>query len=131
MSKKNTLIVSLLGTLIFVTLLFATKLGICGPENYACTDALDPIAQTLSIFFPVFLLSVITYFMRDDVYRTWFRFTRWWVSLSVLATLIIPTTRDWLYPLASKAGVAFLSVIFFFLISLVLIAYKHFATRHK
>ena len=125
MEKKKTLVISLVMTIIFITLLFATRFGICPPEGYVCEDALNPIAQVISIFFPVFLLALITYKMRVDVYRVWFRFARWWVPLSIFATLITPTTHDWLYPLASKAGVAFLSPIFFFIVSLLLIAWKY------
>src|SRR3989344_5028266 len=124
MAKNNTLIVSLVMTVVFVALLFATKFGICAPNDFACTDSLDPIAQVISIFLPVFLLASITYFMREEVYRTWFRFARWWVPLSVFVTLVTPTTHDWLYPLASKAGVAFLTVISFFIISFIIIAWK-------
>ena len=35
------------------------------------------------------LLSLITYKMRDEVFRAWWRFARWWVPVIIVVTLLL------------------------------------------
>ncbi|OGG40588.1 hypothetical protein A2118_03155 [Candidatus Kaiserbacteria bacterium GWA2_50_9] len=83
-------------------------------------------------FFPViplFVLSLITYKMRDEVYRAWLRFAQVWVPLSMLFIFLAPEyTSDWMFPVV-KGTVAFFSSLLFLIISLIIIAWKYFTTR--
>jgi len=38
-----------------------------------------------------FLLSLITYKMRDEVFRAWWNFARWWVPVIILVTYLQST----------------------------------------
>ena len=130
-SKKTLLIVSLIGTLLFVIFLFAKDLGLCNLINSSCTDTFDPIAENLSVLVPALLLSLITYKMRDEVYQAWLRFARVWVPLSMVLIFLAPEyTSDWMFPVV-KGTVAFFSSLLFLVISPILIIWKHFFTRRS
>jgi len=83
-------------------------------------------------FFPfvqLFLFSLITYKMRDEVYRTWLRFAYVWVPLSMVLIFLAPQySTDWMFPI-EKGTVAFLSSLLFVIISLTIITWKSIAIR--
>lgn len=44
----------------------------------------------LSFFLlPLFLLSILTYRMKDEVFRVWWNFARWWVPVIIGVTLFV------------------------------------------
>ncbi len=130
-NKKNTLIVSLVGVLLFVLFLFAKNLGLCAFINSSCTETFDPIAENISVFIPLFILSIVTYKMRDEVYHAWLRFAQWWIPLSILAIFLAPEySSDWMFPV-EKGTVAFFSSLLFVIISLLIIAWKYLSPRAK
>jgi hypothetical protein len=62
---------------------------ICGIGNLACRTNLEDI---LTLFYPIpvlFLLSLITYKMRDQVFHAWWVFARWWVPVIIFVTLLL------------------------------------------
>ncbi len=64
--------------------------------------------------------------MREEIYRAWFKFARWWIPLSMLFILIAPEySQDLLYPI-EKGGVAFVSSSIFFIVSTIIITVKYF-----
>ncbi len=129
MSKKNLFIISLIGALLFLLFLFAKKLGLCVLINASCTEAFDPIAENLSVFIPLFFLSLITYKMRDGVYRAWIRVVYVAIPLSMLLIFLAPEySTDWMFPI-EKGTVAFFSSALFVAISLVIIAWKYLSSR--
>jgi len=130
-NKKILFIFSLVGVLLFFVFLFATKLGLCAFINSSCTETFDPIAENLSIFIPLFLLSLITYKMRDEVYHAWFRFSCVWIPLSMIAIFFAPEySSDWMFPVV-KGTIAFFSSLLYVILSLIIIIWKYFATRHS
>ncbi|OGG78281.1 hypothetical protein A3A36_02940 [Candidatus Kaiserbacteria bacterium RIFCSPLOWO2_01_FULL_52_12b] len=73
---------------------------------------------------PLFLFSLVTYRMRDEVYRTWSRFAYVWIPLSMVLILLSPEYgSDWMYPI-EKSTVAFVSLIIFTFASLSIIVWK-------
>lgn len=104
-------------------------------NNLACQEGflnwLNIISPYIHLFIPLFLLSLITYKMRDEVYRAWVCFAYAWVPLSMLAIFLAPEySTDWMYPVV-KGTVAFFTSLLFVIISLVLIAYKYAASRRS
>lgn len=95
-TKKNVLSVSGIVTL-FILFLFMLGSDFCytNPACYGFTksrvfDALnDDNVMITFIFIPLFLLSLITYRMPDDVFRAWWNFARFMVPIIVLATLLV------------------------------------------
>lgn len=90
--------------------------------NYIASVNLLPIIA-------LFLFSLITYKMRDEVYRAWLRFAYVWVPLSIVLIFLSPQySTDWMYPV-EKGTVAFLTSALFVIISLILIVWKSVAIR--
>lgn len=96
-----------------------------------CPFVLTNIEMNLLPIIPLFLLSIIIYKMRDEVYRVWLRFAYVWVPLSMLLIFLAPEySGDWMYPIV-KGTVAFFSSLLFIIISLILIIWKWFAYSRK
>jgi len=74
---------------------------------------------------PLFLLSLITYKMRDSVYRAWLRFAQVWIPLSMIAIYLAPVYSNDLMFLVVKSTVAFGSSLLFIIISLLIIGYQY------
>lgn len=128
-NKKTLLIISLTGVLLFAAFLFAKNLGFCNLINSSCTDTFDPFAENLSVFIPLFLFSIITYKMHDEVYQAWLRFSFVWIPLSMVLIFLSPEySADWMYPVV-KGTVAFFSSLLFIVVSLAVITWKSVATR--
>jgi len=92
-TKKNVFIVSSVATL-FVAALFIFGSDSCY-INHNCRllqesavfDMLnDDMVFALFVFPPLFLLSLLTYRMHDEVFHVWWNFARWMVPTIVLAT---------------------------------------------
>jgi len=95
----------------------------------------EPIA--FGLLAPLILLvpfSLLTYKMREEVFRAWLHFAYWWIPLSIVLTLLasggsgggfgIPNVFD-------QEFVAFVFSVLFAIISLVIILWKYLATRKK
>ena len=80
---------------------------------------------------PLFFFSLITYKMRDEVFRAWLRFAYAWIPLSLLLIFLAPEyTYDWMYPVV-KGTVAFFSSLLFACISLIIILVSWLRSRSK
>lgn len=130
-SKKVLTVISLIGSLSFITFLFAKELGLCVLINSSCTETFDQIAENVFVFIPLLIFSLITYKMREEVYQAWFRFVRWWIPISIILIFISPEySHDWLYPI-EKGSVAFLTSAIFGIVSLIIISAKYISLRRK
>lgn len=129
-NKKTLFIVSgVIATALFVLNWIGT-FRLCGGQEYGqCMDySYSAIIDLLPII-PLFLFSLITYKMRDEVYQAWLRFSLVWIPLSMILIFFAPEyAANWLYPV-TKGSVAFISSLFFTIISLVLITYKLITVR--
>jgi general stress protein CsbA len=91
--KKIVLVVSLVGTVVLLSLAFFrdTLYDYCFAEGrcWRFWNSLDGVGD---LFFPIlflFLFSLITYKMRDEVFRAWWNFARWWVPVIMVVTLLL------------------------------------------
>ena len=92
-TKKYVLIFGIIGTAYIVILTLFSVTYLC-PNNQTCTDLFirfSPWSLANYIFFTpfLFLLSLITYKMRDEVFRAWWGFARWWVPVIIAVTLFV------------------------------------------
>jgi len=90
--KKKVLLVSFIGVCILV-LLFLLGTTSCY-RNEVCNqiDKSIPDSNIFIIIFMspvIFLFSLITYRMRDNVFRAWWNFARWWMVVIVVVTLFL------------------------------------------
>ena len=64
------------------------KPHVCGALGYV-ERVLEPLSFALFLAPLLFLLSLITYRMKDEVFRAWWRFARWWVPVIIAVTLFV------------------------------------------
>ena len=131
-SKKTLLVVSGGITVTLFVLNWIGTFRLCGGQEYGqCMDlAYGAIISFLPII-PLFILALITYKMRDEVYRAWLRFAYVWIPLSMLLIFLAPEySTDWMFPVV-KGTVAFFSSILFVIISLILIVWKYVVARRN
>lgn len=135
-SKKSLLAVS---GLLSIGLLIWNYIGnyrICdfiakGWSTGNCPFVLTDIGINFLPFIPLFLSSLITYKMRDEVYRAWYRFAIWAVPFSMLLIFLAPEySADWMFPVV-KGTVAFLSSLLFTVISLLIVLISWFRSRRN
>lgn len=95
-TKKNVLIASGIVTL------FLASLFILGSDSCYSSPRCHGISKSnvfaifnddnllaAFVFPPLFLLSLLTYRMQDEVFRAWWNFARWLVPIIVLVTVLV------------------------------------------
>lgn len=134
MKRNNILVVSGLVTSGLFIWNYIGNYKICdsltmGGSSSNCPFVLTDLGINLLPVMPFFIFTLITYKMRDEVYRAWLRFSLIWVPLSMFLIFLAPEySTDWMYPI-TKATVAFLSSVIYCAISGLLIAWKYFVSR--
>jgi hypothetical protein len=88
-AKKNVLLVSGIGGGLFLFLLMLLLNNACGEYRDVCMNIYIPIAYLCFSFPVIFLLSLITYKMHDNVFRAWWSFARWFVPIIIIMTFIL------------------------------------------
>ena len=124
--------ITALGGIILIIAALSRQIGFCPPYSYSiCAAASDRFAEALLPVVPLFIFSLITYWPRNEIYESWFRFARWWIPLSMLAILIAPEySSDWMYSI-EKGTVAFATSALFALVSLIIIIARWASLREK
>lgn len=136
MINKKTLLTAS-GILTGLTIVMGTlePFRLCGDSWRKCMDLNYNIDLVILPIIPLFLFSLITYKMRDEVYKAWFRFSYVWIPLSMILIFLAPeypTSGGFLsLYAATKGSVAFVSSTFFVAISLILVVYKHITSRRS
>ena len=129
MTKTKTLIISAsaLALSFFVDYLYK--------KNWISGDVTELILPTLFFFaLPLLILSLITYKMRDEVYRAWLRFAYWWIPVSLVFIYLAGGWSGGGFGIPNVLDQESVSIIFaslFVLISLLLIAWKYFTSRRS
>ena len=100
------------------------------PHLWGAIESATPI---FFLFLPLFLLSLITYWMREEVFRAWLRFAYWWIPLTILLVLM---TEDGsggfgVPSIITKESVSMIFSGLFLIISLLLIAQKSYQLRKE
>ncbi len=96
-----------------------------------CPFILTKVGINFFPIIPLFLFSLITYKMRDEIYRAWLRFAYVWIPLSMVAILLAPEySGDWMYPVV-KGTVAFFSSVLFALVSLGIIIWRYATVKDR
>ena len=131
-NKKNLLIFTLTISLIGIVVNYSRLTYDYCPSTYVpCTDLVYDGLVNFLIFIPLLLFSLITYRMRESIYRAWVRFVYVWIPLSMILIFLAPEySNDWMFPV-TKASVAFVTFWIFVIISSLIIIYQYIATRGK
>jgi len=131
-NKKTLLTSSGVVTAILIILNWIGTFKLCGGQEYGqCMDFSYSLIIGFFPVIPLFILSLITYKMRDEMYRAWLRFAQWWIPFSMVFIFLAPEySGDWMFPIV-KGTVAFFSSLLFVIISLLLIIWKYIASRRE
>lgn len=87
--KRNILLVSAAYVVFFIGIFLTSELCNAVWCRINDDDPLGSLFFTLLPLLPVFFLSLVTYFMREEVFRAWWRFARWWVLVIIVITLLL------------------------------------------
>lgn len=125
MTKNIVFVVSFIISAVLFLLNYFGTYKICNSQ-LECTQSLADYMRVFSIILPFFLFSLITYKMREEVFRSWFRFARVYIPASMLLILLAPSySSNWMFPY-DKGRAAFLFSSLFIIISTVkiVLAYR-------
>jgi len=133
MTKKNILLISS----VYIVFLIAVFLfgGKCYDNQWCHVNLNDILNSTATLFLPflpLFLFSLITYKMKEQVFNSWIKFTIWFVPLTIFLTFITPdSSGSFGLPTFGKGVVAFLLSALFTIISILIILVRFFTSRKK
>ncbi|MDD5463727.1 MAG: hypothetical protein PHP62_01155 [Candidatus Moranbacteria bacterium] len=132
MTKKRLFIFSGGASVILVLLNYIGTFSLCGGREYnACMDIIFDAMLILFPVIPLFLFSLITIKMREEIFQYWWKFARFLIPASMLTILISPSyTHNWMFPI-EKGTVALASSAFFLIASLFIIAHKSLQSGKK
>ena len=130
MTKKNILMLSIVLTGLFLVFGFQKNIGLCGKEYNTCWDFFDLLWPPFFLGIPIFLISILTYRMREEIFYAWVKFGYVWIPLSLLIIFTTPTVdHSWAIGGLTRDTVTFVMSGLFLIISLILIAYKFFKLK--
>ncbi len=96
-------------------------------NNQSCYFLPGSLWAYTFIFIPIFIFSIITYFLNEKTFIVWRKFTLWWLLFSFILILIAPTEDNFFGNIKELAG--FISAGGFVLFSTLLILYKSYKLR--
>ena len=114
---------SILAIFFFFEYLLSTNILSCGDDPHArCYFFLQHVSAFGLSVLPIVVFSCLTYFMRDDVFQTWYKFIYVYIPFSFL-NVIFSSSHDggFIFPSSLSLGTIGLVMLFSFA-SLLLIA---------
>jgi hypothetical protein len=99
-TKKSVFFAAFIVTVVLVSLFFIAQIQYCnyhydGYETLCMRafgyieQVLEPLSFSLFLAPLFFLISLITYRMKDEVFLAWWRFARWWVPVIMIVTFLL------------------------------------------
>jgi hypothetical protein len=119
--KTNRLKYSLIFLLVLVVSYYVNT-------NYRYYDIVGALSEfTFWMGFSIFILAVISVFIKENAYTSWKKFTNYFLVFAVLVILITPTSTHGMdfFPITKETVTIALSALYA-VISLPLIIYKSF-----
>ncbi len=132
--QKPLLTITGLITCLLIVVNFIGTYPLCHNEAGQCVDNIFNSFVFLETLVPVFIFSLVTFFMRQEIYQTWIKVALGWLVISII---LIAVTQD--QPAAGfgpqisfgKGDVALLTSALSVIISLAAIAWGWSASRKK
>ena len=129
LTKKIVLVGSCLVATIILVVDYLGTVFICSGES-GCVTTIATMGVIFLPALPLAVISILVYFLRDEIFQSWIRFTLWWIPLSMLFTLVFQDQHGQLIS-STKQMVSFFMAVLFTAISLTLIIYKSRQLRQK
>lgn len=131
LTKKNVFAVSAVISIVLLVLNSIGTFKVCGANSYgSCMTTLANVMRILLPAIPVAILSGLSFFVRDEIFRSWTRFALWWVPLTMFLTLISPEYGNALAPI-DKGTVSFGMSAVFVIVSLGIIVVRSVQLRGR
>jgi hypothetical protein len=132
LTRKNILIVSILGSTLCAYLLYGVLTHLCYEQWGWCKNMWRPINDVVLpvlFFFPTMLvIQIATWRLNEQIIATWIKFLSWWVPLSIILIIVTPNTKGMFFPNLKEIFGLVLPGLFL-LISLILIIKKSIQLR--
>lgn len=127
-TKKSVLVISLVGTAILFTPFSIDLYSYCFQQGRCpgLWNFFEIILPYLLLFPPILVISIIIYFLREEIFRTWSNFTAIWVLFVIIIALLFPAESQGKFFSVSRGEVVFVFDILYALISLLIILWKYF-----
>jgi len=95
-------------------------------DSINCMREVFDISMIFYIFPFVFLFSLITYFLKEEIFKAWSTFTYFWVPVAMIFVFIMPSSSGGgFFPsLLDKQLIAILMSGLYLIISLIIVIYK-------
>lgn len=129
LTKRIVLVSSCLIAAIILIIDYLGTVSICSGES-GCITTVATIGIIFLPALPLAVISILVYFLRDEVFQSWIRFALWWIPLSMLFTLVFQDQHGQLIS-STKQMVSFFMAVLFTAISLTLIIYKSRQLRQE
>jgi hypothetical protein len=130
MTKKKVLLISGLGMIVGGIFLNVDKFGICNDmyvsDGYVgcfntAQDSIGGIIELISL--PLFIMTLLLFFVHDEVFNLWFKFARIWLPLGAAIVFFASSTNGGMLGSDQDWAAWFFSVTFLW-VSVILIVYK-------
>ena len=128
MTKKNVLGGAFIGSILFFLFIYSQDNGLCGQYAWDCGHSFDLVGLMFLVFLPLFLISLLTYKLCDEIFNAWIMFAKWWIPLTIVFVLLAPASDGSLLPI-DKGRVSLFMNALFITISLILTTYKFFQLK--
>lgn len=134
--KNNILLGSVLSSIILLAIFIISRAQSCYSNEF-CTNLyinFHPFVLVDFLFIApaVLFLSLVTYFLRGEIFWSWISFAKWWVPLTIVLTILTPeTTGSAFVPFFARSEVAIGMSALFLVISLVIIIWKSWTLHSK
>lgn len=116
-------------SLILLLMVMVDTPRLCSEGDTACSMFVFNLAVNLLPAVPLFLFSLATSLLRQEVVLLWFKFAVPWTAASMLAILAAPRyASDWMFPI-EKGTVAMFFMAIFVIVSIVIIARGYWSRR--
>lgn len=95
-------------------------------SNIACVQSFDSFGTVILPLVPLFLFSLITYFLPMRFFQAWYKFALVWTALAMIAIFFVPEYSGQLMYAITKGSVAFYSAVLFCVISISIVLFTLF-----
>ena len=130
MAKKTTLLASFLFVVFWIVVDRLSLLRYCGEVAHTfCRQILSDVMFASIIILPVFIFSLLTYFLKEEIFRAWFRFTYLWVLFSFIVIFASTDHSGGLLGISDQEAFGIITWVLYILISLIIIGWKYRVTR--
>lgn len=91
MTKKHLLIIEAVSVVLISILVFIQNGDICYSQNWCrgLWEGMNVIGVILLIIVSLLPFSLITYKMKEEVFRAWWNFARWFVPIIIVVTYLL------------------------------------------